>query len=245
MTWWQEALKRANVVLEVEMVDPSSYADVIKPRLAAGIDLPDLINVGSNDADMAYINSGLFLDLTEYYDTMAFNLNKRFEEHPTLKSQLTTPDGSIYYIPYIYTTDSNMRTMMLNAQFVEAVGMTMEEITDIDSYTEYLYKVKEMDANGNGDPDDEVPLFMRSGMIGLLGMYWGLDLADGGGFRVDENGAVVCDYVSEEYREFLEWAHQLYADGIIYNEFATSSLISSKRCSLRTRSVQWYTSFPT
>ena len=224
MTWWQEALKRANVVLEVEMVDPSSYADVIKPRLAAGIDLPDLINVGSNDADMAYINSGLFLDLTEYYDTMAFNLNKRFEEHPTLKSQLTTPDGSIYYIPYIYTTDSNMRTMMLNAQFVEAVGMTMEEITDIDSYTEYLYKVKEMDANGNGDPDDEVPLFLRgSGYLGLMGMYWGMDLADGGGFRVDENGAVVCDYVSEEYREFLEWAHQLYADGIIYNEFATSS----------------------
>ena len=66
MTWWQEALKRANVVLEEEMVDPSSYADVIKPRLAAGIDLPDLINVGSNDADMAYINSGLFLDLSEY-----------------------------------------------------------------------------------------------------------------------------------------------------------------------------------
>ena len=224
MTWWQEALKRANVVLEVEMIDPSSYADVIKPRLAAGIDLPDLVYVGSKDEDMAYVNSGLFLDLTEYYDTMAFNLNKRFEEYPTLKSQLTTPDGSIYYIPYILTTDSNMRTMMLNAQFVEAVGMTMEEITDIDSYTEYLYKVKEMDANGNGDPDDEVPLFLRgSGYLALLGMYWGMDLGDSGGFRLDENGAVVCDYVSEEYREFLEWAHQLYADGIIYNEFATSS----------------------
>ena len=178
MTWWQEALKRANVVLEVEMVDPSSYADVIKPRLAAGIDLPDLVYVGSKDEDMAYVSSGLFLDLTEYYDTMAFNLNKRFEEHPTLKSQLTTPDGSIYYIPYIYTTDSNMRTMMLNAQFVEAVGMTMEEITDIDSYTEYLYKVKEMDANGNGDLDDEVPLFLRgSGYLGLMGMYWGMKTA--------------------------------------------------------------------
>ena len=62
--------------------------------------------------------------------------------------------------------------------FVEAVGMTMEEITDIDSYTEYLYKVKEMDANGNGDPDDEVPLFLRgSGYLALLGMYWGMDLA--------------------------------------------------------------------
>ena len=73
MTWWQEALKRANVVLEVEMIDPSSYADVIKPRLAAGIDLPDLVYVGSKDEDMAYVSSGLFLDLTEYYDTMAFN----------------------------------------------------------------------------------------------------------------------------------------------------------------------------
>ena len=34
--------------------------------------------------------------------------------------------------------DVYKRQMMLNAQFVEAVGMTMEEITDIDSYTEYL-----------------------------------------------------------------------------------------------------------
>ena len=228
MTWWQEALKRANVVLEVEMVDPSSYADVIKPRLAAGIDLPDLINVGSNDADMAYINSGLFLDLTEYYDTMAFNLNKRFEEHPTLKSQLTTPDGSIYYIPYIYTTDSNMRTMMLNAQFVEAVGMTMEEITDIDSYTEYLYKVKEMDANGNGDPDDEIP--WGGSWSGAYAerdpIFYALGYAVSGNLAVDhtkETPDIVYVPYEAQYKDYLLYMNDLWNEGLLDPDMFTQA----------------------
>ena len=29
---------------------------------------------------------------------------------------------------------------------------------------------------GNGDVSDEIPLFMRAGMIQLWGMFWGLDI---------------------------------------------------------------------
>ena len=161
--------------------------------------------------------------LLMYEATKQFKTEKRTIKGWAGPVEVESISGKMVTIVPILRAGLGLMDGVLDVPSVEAVGMTMEEITDIDSYTEYLYKVKEMDANGNGDPDDEVPLFMRSGMIGLLGMYWGLDLADGGGFRVDENGAVVCDYVSEEYREFLEWAHQLYADGIIYNEFATSS----------------------
>ena len=68
MVWWQEVLKKANVNLDMEMIDASSYQDVIKPHMAAGLDLPDLILLnGSFDEFQAYIDAGMLLDLTEYY----------------------------------------------------------------------------------------------------------------------------------------------------------------------------------
>lgn len=223
MTWWQEVLKKANVNLQLEMVDPSSYGDVIKPRLAAGVDLPDLVMIGGSDSDMSYINSGLFLDLTEYYEKYGFNFNKQFEKHPRLKAEITTPDGQMYYLPYIYTTDSNMRCLMVNMEYLKALGMTADDIKTMDDYYEYLKAVKENDLNGNGDATDEVPLFMRSGQIQLWGMYWGLDLADSGGYQIEDDGTVICGYIDERYKEFLTWVHKLYEEGLLYNEYATAN----------------------
>lgn len=223
MMWFQEVLKRANVVLDMEILDSSTYSDSVKPRLAAAVDLPDLINVPGSDADMSYVNAGLFADLTDLYETLGFNLQKQFETHADLEGSLTTPDGKKYYVPYVYTTDSNMRCLMINEPMVEAVGMKLEDIVTLDDFTEFLYKVKESDANGNGDDTDEVPLFSRSGMIGLWGMVWGLDLNDGGGYQVEDDGAVICTFTDSRYKDFLTWANQLYTDGILYNEYATAN----------------------
>ena len=224
MTWWQEVLKKANVTIDFELIDTSSYADVVKPRLAAGVDLPDLVQLSGGDADMSYINSGLFIDLTEMYDKYGFNLAKQFEKHPTLKAELTTPDGSMYYLPYIYTTDSNMRCLMVNQSYLEALNMTTDDLKTMDDYYEFLKAIKENDVNGNGDASDEIPLFMRSGMIQLWGMYWGLDLTDSGGYQVGEDGKVLCGYIDDRYKEFLTWAHQIYEEGLLYNEYATANL---------------------
>lgn len=223
MTWWQEVLNKANVDLQLEIIDSSSYQDVIKPRLAAGVDLPELVMLGGTDSDMSYINSGLFIDLKEYYDKYGFNYNKQFEKNENLKAEITTPEGGMYYLPYIYTTESNMRCLMLNMQYLKALGMTADDIKTMDDYYNYLKAVKENDVNGNGDPNDEVPLFMRSGNIQLWGMYWGLDLADSGGFSVDKDGKVICGYIDDRYKEFLTWANKLYTEGLLYNEYATAN----------------------
>ena len=101
MAWVQEILKKANVELEMELVDGSVYNDTVMPRLAAGVNLPDVIQLPSLDSDMAYINSGVFIDLTELYDEHAVYLEDRFMDNPTVKGQITTPDGKIYYVPVI------------------------------------------------------------------------------------------------------------------------------------------------
>lgn len=220
MIWWQEVLNRANITLDMEYIDDSSYKDAVMPRLAAAVDLADIVRLPGADSDMSYANSGIFLDLAGYYDTLGFNIQKQFELYPTLKASLTTPDGGMYYVPTLTPADCNMRTLMINRLYCEALGMKVEDITDIESYTEYLRAVKANDCNGNGDPDDEIPMFMRSGMIGLARMYFGLD---GEGWYQNENGTIICTATDDRYKEFLEWCNVLYTEGLLYNEYTTAN----------------------
>lgn len=223
MTWWQQVLQNANVTLDFELVDASSYDDVSKPRLAAGLDLPALVMVKGGVQDLqAYIDAGLFLDLTDLYEQYGFNLKKQFEAHPNLKAQLTATDGRMYALPYVYTTDSNMRCLMINSVWAEKLGMKVSDIKTLDDYYNYLVAVKNGDPNGNGDTTDEIPLFMRSGMIGLWGMVFGIDLCDGGGYQV-EDGKVICTYIDERYKECVTFLKKLYDEGLLYNEFATAN----------------------
>lgn len=222
MTWWQEVLKKANVKLEMEMLDASTYGDSVKPRLAAGNDLPDLVNVPGGDADLAYANAGLFMDLTSLVDNRAVYLKEQMVAHPDLEASIRTPDGKIFYLPYVLNNTTNMRCVMINTEWVEAVGMKVEDIKTIDDYTAFLRACKGVDMNGNGQ-DDEVPMFSRSGMIGLWGIHWGLDLCDGGGYQLGEDGKVFCTFTADAYKDFLTWAHQMYEEGLLYNEYMTAN----------------------
>lgn len=221
MPWWQEVLKRANVELVMEEIDSSAYKDVVLPRLAAAADLPDIVRLQGNDSDLTYANSGIFLELSEYYDKYGYNLNEQFEKNAGLKDEITTPSGKIYYIPYIYDIFNNSRCLMMNLGFLDALGMKEDDIKTLDDYYNYLVKVKNNDVNGNGDPSDEVPLFMRSGMINLWGMYWGVDITSG--YQVEDDGTVICAQTDDRYLECLTYLNKLYTEGLLYNEFATAN----------------------
>ena len=220
MEWWQIVLNKANIKLDMELVDSSAYGDVVRPRLAAGVDLPDIVLLPGADSDMTYANSGLFIDLADYYDTMAVHLKERMEKFPTLKGSLTTPDGSMYYVPQLTPAEANMRLVMVNRLYLEQLGMTADEITTLDEFTDYARKVKDADLNGNGDTTDEIPIFIRSGMIGLFRMYFGIESE---GWYMNEDGTVICTAIDDRYKDFLTWAHDAYAEGLIYNEFATAN----------------------
>ena len=219
MIWWQKALELANVELEMEEIDWSSYNDVVRPRLAAAIDLPDIIRVSGMDDDMAYSDSGIFLELSEYYEEYGYNLKKQFEENKNLRAEITTPEGEIYYLPYIYATADNSRCLMMHTGFLENVGMSVDDIKTLDDYYDYLTKVKNTDANGNGDAADEIPLFMRSGSIDLWATYWGLD---SNGFQVEDDGTVICGFTDDRYLDYLTYMNKLFSEGLLYSEFATA-----------------------
>ena len=223
MDWYQEVARRANVEVEMELIDSSVYGDVINTRLAAGQDLPDVVRLSTNQAAF-YADSGLFLDLTEYFEKDANYINKMFEINPTLKAQITTVDGNKYFLPYVLTMESNERCLMINASYCEALGMKVEDIKTLDDYYNYLVAVRDNDCNGNGDPSDEVPVFtLKNGGNGVnqLGVFFDLDITDASYF-VNADGQVVCSYTCDAYKEFVTWLHKLYAEGLLYNEFSSA-----------------------
>ena len=144
----------------------------------------------------------------------------------------------MYYLPYIYTTDSNMRCLMVNQSYLEALNMTTDDLKTMDDYYEFLKAIKENDVNGNGDASDEIPLFMRSGMIQLWGMYWGLDLTDSGGYQVGEDGKVLCGYIDDRYKEFLTWRIRSTRKACSTTSTQPPTSTCRPRCSPAIRSVR-------
>ena len=45
MLWWQKAMEKANVDLQMEIIDLSYYTDFVQPSRAAGQKRPDIVRV--------------------------------------------------------------------------------------------------------------------------------------------------------------------------------------------------------
>lgn len=107
-TLLNEIAKRANVTINWNLLDPSSYSDSVSPMLASGQDLPDIIELPDLDPNMTYLSSGMFVKLDEYMDIMP-NYAKYLEENPVIKALLTAADGHIYYVPQTVVTNCYSR----------------------------------------------------------------------------------------------------------------------------------------
>ena len=217
MAWCNAIVEKSGVDLDIQVIDSSSYNDNIRPRLAAGTDLPDIVQVPGKDTDMTYINSGIFKELTPYYDSLAYNLNWRFETNPTVKGQITTPDGKIYYVPGINMSIDYCPAILYNQFWLEKINMEPPKTSD-DMY-KLLTAMKGVDFNGNGE-EDEVPLYTETGYLKKFGGAWGLDLSSG---YFADNGTVEASYISERYLDWLTYFKTLYDEGLMLQDFASTT----------------------
>ena len=75
-----------------------------------------------------------------------------------MRPLITSPDGEIYGLPQVnecYHCFYAQRAW-INQDWLDNVGMGVPETTE--QLLDVLMAFKEQDANGNGDPDDEIPL---------------------------------------------------------------------------------------
>ena len=86
-----------------------------------------------------------------------------------------------------------------------------------------LRAFRDEDANGNGNPDDEVP-YSAGGHAWYptyWGNAWGLHLFQSDGWYPDENGQIQYEFISDRAKEFYTWLNGFYEEGLLDPEFLT------------------------
>ena len=182
-------------------------------------ELPDMLFNSNTTINAAheYGDEGYFVDWNDYKE-LAPNTFKRFEDHPDWALYLTSPNGGIYGLgqysgwPHEILCRVYMREDWMN-------NLNLEAPKTVDDVYNVLKAFKEQDANGDGDPNNEIPLVMHGNTyiycmflaafgINVEKANWNLPL-------VVEDGKVSLAATSENYKAFIEYFMKLYKDGLI------------------------------
>ncbi|WP_223407196.1 extracellular solute-binding protein [Occultella gossypii] len=227
MDWVSQIEEMADV--EIVWEEVSADWDQKKSTMLAAGDIPDLV-VGVNaitGSDLVTFN-GLFEDLSDDMDALP-NVQGMFDAVPQTEAMATQTDGAVFSLPsYRRFWPETATRQYINQQWLDNLGLAMP--TTWDELFDVLKAFKDEDANGNGDPSDEIPMdwsptgtggfgfFQPSVLLGSLGLP--ITGGGGAGYFV-EDGQVGNFFTDERYRDVVEFLHDCYAEGLISQEVMT------------------------
>jgi putative aldouronate transport system substrate-binding protein len=187
-------------------------------------DYPDLImsRFMSVDTMNYYAAQGIFIPLDDYKPLSYPNVAKAFQEYPTLNDKLRGSDGKLYALPAVNDSKASLYAFGKGYYFMPWVRDTGRKVPQtLDELTAHLRWIRDNDANGNGDPRDEIPLATMNGQYRQLiavaakaympfvytDVYFGLAKGD--------DGRIVEQYRANEFRQALRYLNGLYKEGLI------------------------------
>lgn len=217
-----EAAKEAGVEVKWNTILNADWGDR-KAVLLAGGDLPDAFmgSICFSESDIL-TNVGTFIALDEYIDEYMPNFKKILESDPTMKALATSADGHIYGLPSKKPCRPTVANQMfINQTWLDNLGLSMP--TTYEEFVDVLRAFRDQDANGNGDPSDEIPYgegYADSVMFFCLPFGTTLG-ADGTYTMTVKDGQPVYLPTSEEYKKGIAWMHECYVEGLIDAELFT------------------------
>lgn len=167
---WQEIERRTNVKVNWDVTAAAQYVEVMKLRVSAGGgNLPDIMLL-PNGLSLAELGSqGMILPLEDYIETNGDNILAAYEKFPNMRA-LTSADGHIYSINSMNEAAYfSPYGFIVRKDWLDRVGLDIP--TTIEEWEEVMRAFKAQDANGNGNPNDEVP-YSAGGTVWYT-TYWG------------------------------------------------------------------------
>ena len=222
---WNESVqlaeyeKRLGIKINATAYEKDAWPSKLTLMMASD-ELPDILAglSATREEVSKYGEEGYLLDLSQYLDVMP-NLSRIMEENPDYARHITMENGAIYGIaPYSERIESILMPLMFMSQtWLDNVGMEAPET--VDELYEVLKAFKEQDANGNGDPNDEIPMLYSSSYyntsLPILWAYGIYSRSYGMYTMADENDNFMVMNVTENYRDYLRYMHKLYDEGLI------------------------------
>lgn len=211
--------KRLGIKLDATVYNTEQWSSKLTLMLASD-EMPDILAMDwvpmSRSDVVKYAADGYFLDFSPYLDLMP-NLKKYMEEYPEYAQTITMDDGGIYGFAGLNSRPNCARYtfVYMPQKWLDNVNLDRPESLD-DLYT-VLKAFKEQDANGNGDPNDEIPMGLVGSSSPELLILWayGINGLNSAYNLRDENGTVSLWDTSENYKEFLRYMNRLYKEELI------------------------------
>lgn len=230
----KELEEKHNIKINWQVYYNSDWTEQKSLLLASG-DLPDAFfgSICLTETDIAQ-NKDYFVELTDGIENNMPNLTAIFEKEPELKAAAMNRDGEIYsLVKKLPLRPKVANAMYINKEWLDKLGLDMpttyEELTDV------LKAFKEQDADGDGDPNNEIPYTNAGSLAGdlsnLLAPFGTIVSRTGNFMQIDESGNPAFVPITDHYKEAVKWAHELYASGCLDQEYFTqdTSMASAKR----------------
>lgn len=215
-----EFKKQTNVDVEMRIFPYETATERLNLDLNSG-DYADVVGgwTLSDSMILTYgVNQGVFIPLEDYFAEYCPRITEILDL-PGVREEMTAPDGHIYAIPYVCDDTKVGYSPYINGRWLKNVGMDIPTTTE--EFEAVLKAFKEQDANGNGDPNDEIPFSAdpNNKYIESMTGWFGLPMGKSGIGILDDE--VVFAGASSTYREFLSWFNSLYEQGLIDLEIFT------------------------
>lgn len=215
-----EFKKQTNVDVEMRIFPYETATERLNLDLNSG-DYADVVGgwTLSDSMILTYgVNQGVFIPLEDYFAEYCPRITEILDL-PGVREEMTAPDGHIYAIPYVSDDTKVGYSPYINGRWLKNVGMDIPTTTE--EFEAVLKAFKEQDANGNGDPNDEIPFSADPNNKHIESMtgWFGLPMGKSGIGILDDE--VVFAGASSTYREFLSWFNSLYEQGLIDLEIFT------------------------
>ena len=226
-TLWLE--EKTGIHINFTQLSSDSVSEKVAMMIAGG-DLPDaFMGIGfSTDSLLQYGQSGILLPLDDMLETCTPDLLKAMEYFDQGLNLIRQADGHIYSLPSInpcyHCTYADK--MWVNTVWLD--NLNLEAPTTIDEFTEMLRAFRDQDANGNGDPSDEIPLagasdgWYTQSYTFLLNSFLYFD-SNKQGFMLDDEQKVYNALGKDEFRAALSYLNMLYEEGLLYEGSLTQT----------------------
>ena len=226
---WKKYEQMTGVSVNWTTVDIDNRSEFIYAALTNKRDVDLIMRCRvKSDVLSRYGKSGLILDLAKdgMLQKYAPNCWAFLQSHPEAFASVINPDGTVYALPQVNSGPELRvsRKIYINREWLKNVKMKPPTTTE-ELYL-LLKAFKERDANGNGDPNDEIPFCSHdweSIQDVLMGAF-GLGTRGAHNLFVDadeKTGRVRLIAASDGYRDFLEYSHRLFSEGLIDNHMFT------------------------
>lgn len=214
--------EKTGIRLEFELVEKAAWGERVSIAFATD-DYPDVFMNGMSTTIInKYAEEGYLVNLEPLIKKYTPFTVSEYNKYPELVKEVYAADGGIYYMPSINASPRDLVTTYpswINAQWLKNLNLEMP--TTLDELYTVLKAIKTQDANLDGDPNNEIPVVSSNG-----GKFSTLVISSLG--YVDNRNAIADDryvYVptTETYKAYLKWMNRFYSEGLLDNEYFTSS----------------------